>query len=115
MFICKISLEDCGDWLEIDLKWKKNIMENLVNFNKGVKQKNREVWQLFWHGTVWIIWKARNELFFKEKCNSPADVAEMVKYNVWGWMKSWDVISRGYNYVDWEVCLNGVLNLKFSG
>lgn len=86
-------------------------MERLFAFSNLVPRKIKELWQAFWHGTIWFIWKARNRVIFKGDDIALFEVVEQIKFNVWSWLRCKGGILLSYKYVDWEINPKGVLNL----
>lgn len=52
--------------------------EDLEEFSKLVPAKSKDVWLMFWHSTIWHLWKARNENKFKGESRTAEDIFEAI-------------------------------------
>jgi hypothetical protein len=51
----------------------------------AVGKNRRKGYQLIWHATVWLIWKARNDIIFNNEIKDERAVAEGIKVLSWRW------------------------------
>lgn len=100
-----------GNWLDTNITMMGDAKEHLEAFSNLCPKKSKELWLSLWHGTIWLIWLARNEKFFKGKVLNQGEVFEKIKSNVWSWLKAKDGIPSSYNFCDWEICPKGVLDV----
>lgn len=100
-----------GKWLETDVSLTGSVEENMDCFLSSVPVKWRKIWQIFWTGTVWFIWIARNNLYFQGNPLVLLEIVDKVKRNSWSWLKGKNIVSNCYNFNDWELCPRGVLNM----
>jgi len=71
---------------------------------------------LMWFASTWIIWKERNDRFFRGKENSPIQLLEKIKILFFWWLKS-NFKAFHYNFHLWcqnlFVCV-GIGHFLFS-
>jgi hypothetical protein len=48
-------------------------------------KKARKVNLLVWHTTIWLIWRARNEVIFNNSVKAVSDCVEEIKVLTWKW------------------------------
>lgn len=100
-------------WMGIELIFSDSAVGSLDMFAKLVPGKWREVWMIIWHGVCWYIWKARNARIFVGNTCSHFETFEILKFNIWSWLKEKDVVFAAYTYSDWDRFPSKVLNLAF--
>lgn len=69
------------DWLDFQLTPDVYVKDQLTKFANSFHEKSKEIWQIFWHGVVWHIWKARNRMIFKGDSPSQREIFEILKFN----------------------------------
>lgn len=62
-------------------------------------KEQRDIWELVWYATIWVIWNARNELLFKEKQVVISELMEQIKLKTWLWVTA----KSSYPYASWFV------------
>lgn len=100
-----------GEWLDVNSFCSNSVKRHLIDFSLLVPSKFQEAWQLVWHGTMWSIWKARNEVVFRGSKVLPRDTFEAIKSLIWNWLKSRTLVLSRYNFGDWEISAKGVVNV----
>lgn len=85
------------DWLKCDQVQGTNIGELLENHSKLPLKAERMICQMFWHCTVWHLWRARNESIYRNNSLSPWQIVERIKISTWSWLKGKNQL-RAYNH-----------------
>ncbi|CAJ2639551.1 unnamed protein product [Trifolium pratense] len=73
-------------WLGVVIVMPPNLsilFEYLSGFARS--KKARKGYRLVWHTTLWIIWRARNEVIFNNSIKVAAEFAEDIKVLIWKW------------------------------
>ncbi|KAL8489476.1 hypothetical protein ACS0TY_025392 [Phlomoides rotata] len=62
-------------------------IEHLLQHNiiLGTEDKDR-LGASIWIGTIWYIWKCRNELLFEDTTPDPDKITEEIKARTWSWI-----------------------------
>lgn len=68
------------------------IPHNLFDFKNMLyfifKKELKRVFRIIWHATIWAIWKARNDIIFKNGVLEVEDVVDDIKRLSWKWSLS---------------------------
>lgn len=91
-------------WLGFKMVFAEDMENLLLNFASAIPHKGKEIWLTTWHGLIWFIWKARDEVIFKGTISTPSEIFELIKINMWYWMKSRNKLFSTSVLMDWELC-----------
>lgn len=72
-----------GSWLGCAFDLNGEAVDILSKFSQVVSSKSKMLWQIFWHDTVWHIWKARNGVIFKGETTNLVATIDIIKRNCW--------------------------------
>lgn len=84
------------DWFKCEPVKGINLFEVLENHNKIPLKIDKKLSQVFWHCTIWNLWRARNERIFKDVILTQWQILERIKICRWDWLKSKNEL-RNYN------------------
>ncbi|KAL4572985.1 hypothetical protein LXL04_019777 [Taraxacum kok-saghyz] len=113
--------DECADHILVQCPFAKTVMEWIlkwcdikeVRFNTvtevldyaagwGNFPKKRRILLAIFQGTMWSIWKARNDRLFGNRRIPPTKVADMIKSMVFIWIKHRRPSGGSKNWTDWK-------------
>lgn len=100
-----------ASWLEVSSVPFIHTKEHLEAFSDSLGKSGKKILEMVWHGTVWIIWKARNGKLFGGEDQGISETFEKIKFMLCSWVRSHKLVLPEYDYIGWEVRCRGVLNL----
>jgi len=56
--------------------------------------------KVIWHACVWIVWKERNNMIFKDKAQDLEQIFDNVKFVSFSWLKA-NRLTSAFSYNDW--------------
>jgi len=73
-----------GGWLEINFITPQTLFQHFECWSGEIgKKRLRKGYWLAWHGSVWVIWKARNDRIFNNLTKIPEEIVEDIKVVSW--------------------------------
>ncbi|CAH1428468.1 unnamed protein product [Lactuca virosa] len=97
-------LEGVSRWCNtqlVPLHTVKDVVDSISQW--GVCKKRRKIILAIYYGTLWSIWKSRNEKVFKKNRLPPDKVTDIIKSVVYLWVKNREKIDR-LNWASWSQC-----------
>lgn len=97
----------------VDIRWCGISVSQYDNINRvldfaatcGNYPKKRRILLGIYYGTIWSLWKARNDRIFRKNITTPAIVTDIVKASVFIWFKQRsNGGSNNFNWTKW--CIN---------
>nr|KAJ0223035.1 hypothetical protein LSAT_V11C200066810 [Lactuca sativa] len=111
--------EECGDHILVQcpfarlvMKWvfkwcgihtdPFNTIAEVLNFATGWGNcpKKRRILQVICYGTLWSIWRARNDRLFNNQRISHTLLADRIKFIVFTWIKFKRTFARNMEWID---------------
>lgn len=89
-------------WLDLQPFAAGSGVDWLETFASMSLPKSNRAWLAVFHGTIWLLWKARNELIFTGSAPSANDIFEKLKLNLWLWFKNRGLFRSLTQFCDWE-------------
>nr|KAJ0209586.1 hypothetical protein LSAT_V11C400182710 [Lactuca sativa] len=112
--------EECGDHILIKCPFSREVWEwilkwcginhtpfhtivEVIDFAAGWGNcpKKRRILQVICYGTLWSIWKARNDRLFNNRRTSQAKIADLIKSLVFTWINFRGTYGRTLNWSEW--------------
>ncbi|XP_057795794.1 uncharacterized protein LOC131011909 [Salvia miltiorrhiza] len=89
-------------WIGIETVKPQRVEEHFQSFIGGGRGKrNRNFLKALWIGTVWTVWKYRNESRFENKTWEASNVVKDIKGRLWSWNKIFHVVESNVSFSLW--------------
>lgn len=112
-FHCTLAIqvwEKLCTWIDIQLPARALELADFVLLAHVFTNHFSVFGHLFWQGTIWLLWKNRNNCIFQDTKKSAQEILEQLKFNSWSWIKCKLGLQSNYVYADWEICPKGVVS-----
>ncbi|KAL8491338.1 hypothetical protein ACS0TY_023097 [Phlomoides rotata] len=97
-------------WLGFPMAMHSGTLTNLLMFSNFFRRKRgKHVAVSIWLGTVWIIWKWRNALIFKNDVASSKRILDELKSRLWSWLIIKYPVCSNFSFRDWIVNPRSIL------
>jgi hypothetical protein len=82
----QVVWREVSRWLELNFIIPPNLFILFRCFAETpASMKLRKGLLLIWHSTLWLLWKARNSLIFKDVVKTPTEVFDEILVTTWKW------------------------------
>jgi len=89
-------------WVGISFISLDSVVDHFRQFGRlaGFPRHVHSYLQVIWHTTVWVIWKERKNMIFKNKAQDSFKLLGDVKFMPFSWLKA-KLLTSAFNYNDW--------------
>ncbi|XP_057774910.1 uncharacterized protein LOC130993891 [Salvia miltiorrhiza] len=89
-------------WLNIKTVRPRGLLDHFMSFIYGGRgKKNRKFLQALWVGTIWSVWKGRNDSRFDGKVWDAHKLVLEIKGRMWSWNKTFQIVESSVPFSMW--------------
>lgn len=101
----------CLNWLGIESVLSSKPKLNLLHFSRLLKGKRgKEIAVCIWECMIWLIWKARNAIIFRNEQIMEKRIIDELKSRLWSWVVPELQGNGHWRFTNWSTSPRSLLN-----